>query len=121
MSRCSLFSSIAKRESAPRETGDPKTKLPLLSCAALAIRTLFATMAFARITVAGEPPSLRSTPIGCSRGRRTCGAPGSKRAADHVEHDGDATTAMHSALAAKAATRSATSSRASSCPMPPRS
>eukprot|EP00965_Chrysotila_dentata_P217414 6189975-Pleurochrysis_carterae.AAC.1 len=104
---------IANRKFVPHEAGDSKTKLPLLSCAALAIRTQFATMAFARITVAGNPPSFCGTHIGCSRVRRTCGAPGSKRAADHVEHGGDATTAMHSGLAAKSATRSATSSRAS--------
>eukprot|EP00965_Chrysotila_dentata_P129961 4296124-Pleurochrysis_carterae.AAC.1 len=59
--------------------------------------------------------------MGCSRVRRTCGAPGSKRAADHVEHGGDATTATHRVLAASVATRSATSSRARSCPIPPRS
>eukprot|EP00965_Chrysotila_dentata_P050414 1671079-Pleurochrysis_carterae.AAC.1 len=71
------------------------------------------------MTVAGRPPSLYGTPIGCSRVRRTCGAPGLKRAADHVEHGGDATTATHSVLEASVVTRSATSSRARSCPMPP--
>eukprot|EP00965_Chrysotila_dentata_P007643 248944-Pleurochrysis_carterae.AAC.1 len=64
-------------------------------------------MAFALITVAGRLPSLCGTPIGCSRVRRTCGASGSNRDADHVEHGCDAMTAMHSELAAKAATRSA--------------
>eukprot|EP00965_Chrysotila_dentata_P247950 6208049-Pleurochrysis_carterae.AAC.4 len=75
MSACSLLPSIAKRESAPRKTGDSKTKLPSFStCVALAIRTQFATIAFTRITVAGRPPSLCGAPIGCSRVRRTCGA-----------------------------------------------
>eukprot|EP00965_Chrysotila_dentata_P177841 5874095-Pleurochrysis_carterae.AAC.1 len=74
---------MANREFAPRETGDSKTKLPVFACVALAMRTQFATIAFARITVAGRPPSLCGTPIGCSRVRRTCGAPGSNRAADH--------------------------------------
>eukprot|EP00965_Chrysotila_dentata_P123777 4091320-Pleurochrysis_carterae.AAC.1 len=63
---------MAKREFAPRDTGDSKTKSPLLSYAALAMRTQFVTMAFALITVAGRPPSLCGTPIGCSRVRRTC-------------------------------------------------
>eukprot|EP00965_Chrysotila_dentata_P026015 862604-Pleurochrysis_carterae.AAC.1 len=74
------------------------------------------------MTVAGRSPSNCGTPIGCSRVRRTCGAPGSKRAADHadhVEHGGDATTAKHRVLEASVVTRSATSSRARSCPMPP--
>eukprot|EP00965_Chrysotila_dentata_P176105 5814926-Pleurochrysis_carterae.AAC.1 len=73
------------------------------------------------MTVSGKPPSLCGTPMGCSRVRRTNGAPGSKRAADHVEHGGDATTATHGVLAASVVTRSATSSRARSCPIPPRS
>eukprot|EP00965_Chrysotila_dentata_P042841 1421696-Pleurochrysis_carterae.AAC.3 len=46
---------------------------------------------------------------------------GSKRAADQVEQGGDATTATQSVFAASTATRSATSSRARQCPMPPRS
>eukprot|EP00965_Chrysotila_dentata_P072938 2411005-Pleurochrysis_carterae.AAC.1 len=75
----------------------------------------------AHYLVAGRPPSLCGTPIGCSRVRRTCGAPGSNQAADHVEHGRDAMTATYSGLAANAAKRSATSSRARSCPMPPRS
>eukprot|EP00965_Chrysotila_dentata_P026011 862528-Pleurochrysis_carterae.AAC.1 len=70
-------------------------KSPLLSYAALAMRTQFATMAFALITVVGRPPSLCGTPIGCSRVRSTYGSPVSNRAADHVEHGGDAMTAMH--------------------------
>eukprot|EP00965_Chrysotila_dentata_P036241 1207192-Pleurochrysis_carterae.AAC.1 len=86
MSACSFFPSTAKREFAPRETGDSNTKLPFFACVALAMRTQFATIAFARVTVAGRPPSLSGTPIGCSRVRRTCGAPDSNRAADHVEH-----------------------------------
>eukprot|EP00965_Chrysotila_dentata_P011577 378917-Pleurochrysis_carterae.AAC.1 len=73
------------------------------------------------MTVAGRPPSLCGTPIGCSRVRRTCGAPGSNRAADQVEQGGEAMTATHIGLAPSAATRSVTSSRARSCPMPPRS
>eukprot|EP00965_Chrysotila_dentata_P023363 774435-Pleurochrysis_carterae.AAC.1 len=68
-------------------------------------------MALARTTVAGSPPSVRST----------CGAPGSNRAADQVEHGGDATTAMQSVLDASSIARSATSSRARSWPIPPRS
>eukprot|EP00965_Chrysotila_dentata_P148405 4899788-Pleurochrysis_carterae.AAC.1 len=32
MSACSLLHSIAKRESAPRDTGDSKTKLPPRMC-----------------------------------------------------------------------------------------
>eukprot|EP00965_Chrysotila_dentata_P104982 3467324-Pleurochrysis_carterae.AAC.1 len=112
---------MANREFAPRETGDSKTKLPFFACVALAMRTQFATIAFARITVAGRPPLLCGTPLGCSRVRRTCGAPGLNRATDHVEHGGDAMTATHIGLAASAATRSATSSGARSCPMPPRS
>eukprot|EP00965_Chrysotila_dentata_P178172 5884668-Pleurochrysis_carterae.AAC.1 len=103
---------MAKREFAPRETGNSKTKFPFLACVALAMRTQFAAIAFARVTVAGRPPSLCGTRIGCSRVQRTCGAPGSNRAADHVEHDSDAMTATHIGLAASAATRSATSSRA---------
>eukprot|EP00965_Chrysotila_dentata_P258419 6213212-Pleurochrysis_carterae.AAC.2 len=100
---------MAKRKLAPRETGDTKTTFPPLACVALAMRTQLATIAFARVTVAGRPPSLCGTPIGCSRVRRTCGAPGSNRAADHVEHGGDAMAATHIGLAASAATRSATS------------
>eukprot|EP00965_Chrysotila_dentata_P066343 2196470-Pleurochrysis_carterae.AAC.1 len=52
MSACSLFPSMAKRESAPRDTGDSKTKSPLFSGAAFVIRTQLATIAFALITVA---------------------------------------------------------------------
>eukprot|EP00965_Chrysotila_dentata_P078653 2592315-Pleurochrysis_carterae.AAC.1 len=63
---------MAKRELAPRETGDSNTKFPPLACVALAMRTQFATIAFALMTVAGRPPSLCGTPIGCSRVRRTC-------------------------------------------------
>eukprot|EP00965_Chrysotila_dentata_P167617 5534944-Pleurochrysis_carterae.AAC.1 len=44
MSACSLFPLMAKREFSPRKTGDSKTKSPLLSYAALAMRTQFATM-----------------------------------------------------------------------------
>eukprot|EP00965_Chrysotila_dentata_P257196 6212801-Pleurochrysis_carterae.AAC.1 len=109
---------MAKRELAPRETGGSKTKFPPVACVALAMRTQFATIASARVTVAGRPPSLCGTPIGCLRVQRSCGAPGSNRAADHVEHGGDALTATHVGLAASAATRSAASSRARSCPMP---
>eukprot|EP00965_Chrysotila_dentata_P129199 4270689-Pleurochrysis_carterae.AAC.1 len=48
MSACSLFPLMAKRELAPRETGDSKTKFPFLAGVALAMRTQFATIAFAR-------------------------------------------------------------------------
>eukprot|EP00965_Chrysotila_dentata_P009985 325459-Pleurochrysis_carterae.AAC.1 len=58
MSTCSSSSSIANRESAPRETGDSKMKLPPCLCAASATRTQFLTIALARVTVAGKPPSL---------------------------------------------------------------
>eukprot|EP00965_Chrysotila_dentata_P222168 6192800-Pleurochrysis_carterae.AAC.2 len=81
-------------------------------CAASATRTQFATIALARVTVAGKPPSLCGTPIGCSRVRSTCGAPGSNLVPDHVEHGGDATMATQSSLAPSVCTRSATSSRA---------
>eukprot|EP00965_Chrysotila_dentata_P026645 883388-Pleurochrysis_carterae.AAC.1 len=40
MSACSLFPSMAKREFSPLETGDSKTKSPLLSYAALAMHAL---------------------------------------------------------------------------------
>eukprot|EP00965_Chrysotila_dentata_P170356 5622997-Pleurochrysis_carterae.AAC.1 len=120
MSACSLLPSTANRESAPRETGDSKIKLPPCLCAASATRTQFLMIALARVTVAGRPPSLLGTLIGCSRVRSTCGAPGSKRAADNVEHGGDAITATQSVSAARVATRSVTSSRAMSCLMPPR-
>eukprot|EP00965_Chrysotila_dentata_P014340 475353-Pleurochrysis_carterae.AAC.1 len=73
------------------------------------------------MTVAGRPPSLCGTSIGCLRVRRTCCAPGSNRAADQVEQGGKAMTATHIAFAASLATRSVTSSRARSCPIPPRS
>eukprot|EP00965_Chrysotila_dentata_P176966 5844691-Pleurochrysis_carterae.AAC.1 len=96
-------------------------KLPPRMCVTSAILTQLKTIALARNTVAGRPPSLCGTPIGCLRVRRTCGAPGSKRAADHVEHGGDAITATQRVLAANSATLSATSSRARSHPMPPRS
>eukprot|EP00965_Chrysotila_dentata_P048338 1603236-Pleurochrysis_carterae.AAC.1 len=64
MSACSLLPSIANREVAPRGTGDSTTKLPLRMCAAFATRTQFTTIAFARKTVAGKPPSLCGTPMG---------------------------------------------------------
>eukprot|EP00965_Chrysotila_dentata_P106338 3512466-Pleurochrysis_carterae.AAC.1 len=96
-------------------------KFPPRMCVASAILTQLETIALARSTVAGRPPSFCGTPIGCSRVRSTCGAPGSNRAADQVEHGGDATTATQSVFAASSATRSATSSRDRSCPMPPRS
>eukprot|EP00965_Chrysotila_dentata_P117281 3876128-Pleurochrysis_carterae.AAC.1 len=81
-------------------------KLPPCLCAASATRTQFLTIALARVTIAGRPPSLWGTPIGFSRVQRTCGAPGSKRAADHVEQGGDAITATQSVSAARVATRS---------------
>eukprot|EP00965_Chrysotila_dentata_P134693 4455346-Pleurochrysis_carterae.AAC.1 len=84
MSACSDLPSIASRELPPRDTGDSNTKFPLIRmCAALATRTQFFTIAFARMTVAGNPPSLCGMPMGESRVLRTCGAPGSKRASDH--------------------------------------
>eukprot|EP00965_Chrysotila_dentata_P135865 4491372-Pleurochrysis_carterae.AAC.1 len=55
MSACLLLPSIANRDSAPRETGDSKMKLPLCLCAASATRTKFLTIALARVTVAGNP------------------------------------------------------------------
>eukprot|EP00965_Chrysotila_dentata_P112708 3724317-Pleurochrysis_carterae.AAC.1 len=58
MSACSLLPSIAKRESAPRDTGDSKIKLPPCMCAISAILTQLETTALARSTVAGRPPSL---------------------------------------------------------------
>eukprot|EP00965_Chrysotila_dentata_P136668 4519843-Pleurochrysis_carterae.AAC.1 len=61
-------------------------KLPPCMCAISAIFTQLETIALARSNVAGRPPSLCGTPIGYSCVRKTCGAPGSKRAADHVEH-----------------------------------
>eukprot|EP00965_Chrysotila_dentata_P132629 4385664-Pleurochrysis_carterae.AAC.1 len=121
ISACSLLPFIAKRESAPRDTGDSKMKFPPRMCVTSAILTQLETIALARSSVAGRPPSLCGILIGYLRLRRTCGAPGSKRAADHVEHGGAPTTAMQSVFAASAATRSTTSSRAKSCPMPPRS
>eukprot|EP00965_Chrysotila_dentata_P036925 1228650-Pleurochrysis_carterae.AAC.1 len=54
MSACSFFPSMANREFSLRETGDSKTKSPLLSYAALAMRTQFATMAFALIYCRGQ-------------------------------------------------------------------
>eukprot|EP00965_Chrysotila_dentata_P167664 5537177-Pleurochrysis_carterae.AAC.1 len=71
MSACSLLPSIANRDSAPRETGDSKMKLPPCLCAASATRTQFLTIALARVTVVGNPPSLWGTPIGSSRVRST--------------------------------------------------
>eukprot|EP00965_Chrysotila_dentata_P016159 535137-Pleurochrysis_carterae.AAC.1 len=50
--------------------------------AASAMSAQFAAIALALTTAAGRCPS-------------TCGVPGSKRAADHVVHGGDATTATH--------------------------
>eukprot|EP00965_Chrysotila_dentata_P181816 6002014-Pleurochrysis_carterae.AAC.1 len=61
-------------------------KLPPCMCAISAISTQLETIALAHSTVAGRPPSPCGTPIEYSCARRTCGAPGSKRAADHVEH-----------------------------------
>eukprot|EP00965_Chrysotila_dentata_P077015 2543222-Pleurochrysis_carterae.AAC.1 len=75
MSACSLLPSIAKRESAPRDTGDSKMKLPPCMCALSAILTQLETIGLARSTAAGRPPSLCGTPIGYSCVRRTCGAP----------------------------------------------
>eukprot|EP00965_Chrysotila_dentata_P014047 465704-Pleurochrysis_carterae.AAC.1 len=112
MSTCSFLPSIAKRESAPLPTGDSNTNCPPCGCAAMAIRVQFVTIVFARTTVAGSPPSCCGTPIGCTFVRSTCGAPGSNRAADHVEHGGEATTAMQSTFDASSIARSATSSRA---------
>eukprot|EP00965_Chrysotila_dentata_P033764 1124022-Pleurochrysis_carterae.AAC.1 len=48
MSTCSLFPSIANGESAPRETGDSKMKLPPCLCAVSAMRIQFAMIALAR-------------------------------------------------------------------------
>eukprot|EP00965_Chrysotila_dentata_P038845 1290312-Pleurochrysis_carterae.AAC.1 len=79
-------------------------KLPPCKCVISAILTQLETIAFTRSTAAGRPPSLCGTPIGYSRVRKTCGAPSSKRAADHVEHGGDATTATQSVSAANSAT-----------------
>eukprot|EP00965_Chrysotila_dentata_P070802 2340472-Pleurochrysis_carterae.AAC.1 len=67
MSACSLLASIAKRESAPRDTCDSKMKLPPRVCVISAMLTQLETIALARRTVAGRPPSLCGTPIGYSR------------------------------------------------------
>eukprot|EP00965_Chrysotila_dentata_P138471 4580234-Pleurochrysis_carterae.AAC.1 len=75
MSACSFLPSIAKRDSAPRDTGDSNMKLPPCMCAISAIFTQLETIALARSTVAGRPPSPCGTPIGYSCVRRTCGAP----------------------------------------------
>eukprot|EP00965_Chrysotila_dentata_P014227 471724-Pleurochrysis_carterae.AAC.2 len=66
MSTCSALSSMAKREDRPRDTGDSKMKPPPCLWAAIATRTQFLRIAFARMTVAGKPPSFCGTPIGCS-------------------------------------------------------
>eukprot|EP00965_Chrysotila_dentata_P137591 4551689-Pleurochrysis_carterae.AAC.1 len=60
----------------------------------------------------GRPPSVCGTPIGCSDVQNTCASPGSNRAADQVEHGGDATTVSQSVSDASSATRLATSLRA---------
>eukprot|EP00965_Chrysotila_dentata_P179004 5911192-Pleurochrysis_carterae.AAC.1 len=121
MSTRSSFPSIANRECLPRDTGDSNAKCPPRVCVASAMRTQFATRALARITVAGSPSPGCGIPIGCALVRRTWGSPGSKRAADHVEHGGDENTATHKLLEASSTTRSATSLLARSWPMPPRS
>eukprot|EP00965_Chrysotila_dentata_P185612 6128011-Pleurochrysis_carterae.AAC.1 len=76
------------------------------------------TIALARVIVAGSPPSLCGMPIVCLSVRSTCSAPGSKRAADQVEHGGEAMTGTQRLLAASDDTCAATSSLARS---PPRS
>eukprot|EP00965_Chrysotila_dentata_P174321 5754897-Pleurochrysis_carterae.AAC.1 len=80
----------------------------------MATRMPFLTIVLARTTVAGRPPSCRGTPIRCTLVCSTCGAPGSNRPADHVEHGGEATAAMQSAFDASSIARSATSTRARS-------
>eukprot|EP00965_Chrysotila_dentata_P028639 951801-Pleurochrysis_carterae.AAC.3 len=64
MSASSFLPSMANRELAPRDTaGD--SNFPLCMCAALAnARTRFVTVALARMTVAGNPPSLCGMPMG---------------------------------------------------------
>eukprot|EP00965_Chrysotila_dentata_P064626 2142693-Pleurochrysis_carterae.AAC.2 len=121
MSTCSALPLIANLEFAPRETGDLKTNSPPWACAASATPTQLDTVALARVMVAGSPPSLCGLPIGCLSVRSTCGAPSSKRAADQVEHGGEAKTATHRLPAASDDTCAATSSLARSCPIPPRS
>eukprot|EP00965_Chrysotila_dentata_P080975 2672768-Pleurochrysis_carterae.AAC.1 len=71
MSTCSALPWMARREDCPRDTGDSKMKLPPCLWAAIATRTQLLTIAFARMTVAGRPPSFRGKPIGCSVVRST--------------------------------------------------
>eukprot|EP00965_Chrysotila_dentata_P154384 5101915-Pleurochrysis_carterae.AAC.3 len=71
MSTCSALTLMAKREDRPRDTGDSKMKLPPYLWAAIATRTQLLTIAFARMTVAGRPPSFCGTPIGYSAVRGT--------------------------------------------------
>eukprot|EP00965_Chrysotila_dentata_P129285 4273637-Pleurochrysis_carterae.AAC.1 len=52
----------------------------------------FAAIALALMTAAGSVPSFCGIPIGCSCVRKTCGVPGSKRAADQVVQGGEANT-----------------------------
>eukprot|EP00965_Chrysotila_dentata_P133852 4427075-Pleurochrysis_carterae.AAC.1 len=110
MSTCSALPSMVKRDFALLDTGDSKVKLPPRLYAAIATSMQLLTIALARVTVAGRPPSVCDTPIGYSDVRSTCESPGAKRAADQVEHGGDATTATQSVSDASSATRLATSS-----------
>eukprot|EP00965_Chrysotila_dentata_P145419 4803039-Pleurochrysis_carterae.AAC.1 len=71
MSTCSALPSMAKRKDRPLDTGDSNMKLPPCLWAAIATRKQFLTIAFARMTVAGRPPSFCGTPIGCSVVRST--------------------------------------------------
>eukprot|EP00965_Chrysotila_dentata_P070201 2318743-Pleurochrysis_carterae.AAC.2 len=95
---------MAKREPLPRDTGDSNMNWRPLSSAAVAMRTKLVTIAFASTIVAGRPPPVCGTPIGCLLVRSTCGAPGSNRAAEQVEQGGDATTATHRSAVARVAT-----------------
>eukprot|EP00965_Chrysotila_dentata_P219389 6191116-Pleurochrysis_carterae.AAC.1 len=71
ISTCSLLPFIANRDRAPRDTSDSNTNCPPWCCAALATRTQVLTMALARTTGAGKPPSRCGTPIGCRSVRNT--------------------------------------------------
>eukprot|EP00965_Chrysotila_dentata_P071111 2350054-Pleurochrysis_carterae.AAC.1 len=55
MTRCSPLPSMAKRESEPRDTGDSNTNWRPVSNAVVAMRAQLATIALARMTVAGNP------------------------------------------------------------------
>eukprot|EP00965_Chrysotila_dentata_P205093 6182742-Pleurochrysis_carterae.AAC.1 len=80
MSTCSALAFDRESRICPRETGDSKTNSSPWACAASATPTQFDTITLARVMVG--PPSLCGMPIGCVSVRSTCGAPGSKHAAN---------------------------------------